>query len=135
MLEGLRDAWRVCRIFLDGFLLTCPRCHAGRLYHGFHMYQVCSICDLPFEMGAGEVTGGMGISAVATFVVVMTAATVLAFMPRVPAAWGIACIALLAVVFPILFYRASMGLWVGFLYWSGNNAEPDIHEPTEPTDE
>jgi uncharacterized protein (DUF983 family) len=129
-LEDVRGSLRVIRIFLDGCSLSCPRCHAGKMFNGFTMYDVCPICDLPFEMGAGEVTGGMGINAVLSFAVVIVVA-ILVITPNLPTALAIGLVAFAGIVFPIAFYRSSRGLWVSFLYWSGNNEEPDIHAPTE----
>jgi uncharacterized protein (DUF983 family) len=129
-LDDAREAWRVIRLFMDGFLLLCPRCHAGKMFNGLRMYDICPICDLPFEMGAGEVTGGMGINAVASFAVVIIVA-VLVITPNIPTTLAIGLVAFAGIAFPIAFYRSSRGLWVSFLYWSGNNEESDIHEPTE----
>lgn len=89
------------------------------------MRIACPLCDLWFERASGEITGGMGINAVVTCLLMVTLALVFAFTPRLPV--GLAIIALIIVggVFPIVFYRSSRGLWVSFLYLTGNHDEPD----------
>lgn len=122
---------RVFRIFFDGFILRCPHCHAGKMFQRFTMHTVCPICDTPFENAAGEVTGGMGVNTVVTCTLMVTLAVIFAFTPSIPLTPVIIMLVAIGVVFPIAFYRSSRGLWVSFLYWTGNNAEQDTHKSSE----
>src|SRR6266540_4878952 len=64
-----RTLWSFVRACLDGLLLTCPRCHKGRMaarLFGYHMRKQCDRCGLVFEPDQGEMTGGMGINMVLT---------------------------------------------------------------------
>jgi uncharacterized protein (DUF983 family) len=116
---------RVVRAFLDGLLLRCPRCHSGRMFASwFRMRRACPTCGLPFERASGEITGGMGFNIVATLALVIVTAVVVGFssVPLLPALLAMGA---LAVLFPIVFYPFSRGLWVGLLYLTGDNAERD----------
>jgi uncharacterized protein (DUF983 family) len=116
---------RLARALFDGLLLRCPRCHRGRMFSSFFtMRRTCPECGLPFERASGEITGGMGFNIVVTLFLVIVAAAVVGFssLPLLPAFLGMGA---LVVLFPILFYPSSRGLWVGLLYLTGDNAEPD----------
>ncbi len=116
---------RVIRAFLDGLLLRCPRCHHGSLFSSFfRMRQECPVCGLPFERASGEITGGMGVNIVATLALVIVAAAVIGFS-QVPLMPAFAVMGVLVVLFPILFYPSSRGLWLALLYLTGDNTEPD----------
>lgn len=116
---------RVVRAFLDGLLLRCPRCRRGRMFvTWFRMRLACPECGLPFERASGEITGGMGVNIVATLALVIVAAALIGFssVPLLPAFLAMGA---LVVVFPILFYPSSRGLWVALLYLTGDNVERD----------
>ena len=110
----------------DGLILRCPRCHTGPMFaRGFKMHATCPACGLALERAAGEVTGGMGINIVVTLLVIVVCALIFGLNPAVPLLPLLAGLALFAILFPILFYRSSRGMWAGFLYLTGDNAEHD----------
>jgi uncharacterized protein (DUF983 family) len=112
--------------FLDGLLLRCPRCHRGRMFESaFKMRQKCPVCGLPFEGSSGEVTGGMAINLVVTLVIIIVCALVFGLFTSVPLLPLLAVLGLFTIMFPILFYRTSRGLWVSFLYLTAANVEKD----------
>ena len=116
----------ILRAFLDGLLLRCPMCHRGRMFESaFKMRQKCPVCGLPFERSSGEVTGGMAINLVVTLVIIIVCALVFGLFTSVPLLPLLAVLGLFTIVFPILFYRTSRGLWVSFLYLTAANAEED----------
>lgn len=117
---------RLLRAILDGFILRCPRCHTGRLFErGFHMYTRCPSCGLAFEHASGEITGGMGISISITLLIVIISALIIGLNPALPLVPFLAGMIVFTILFPILFYRSSRGMWVGFLYVTGDNDEGD----------
>jgi uncharacterized protein (DUF983 family) len=117
---------RMLRALLDGLILRCPRCHAGKMFaHGFTMRRECPICGLEFEKAAGEITGGMGINTVVTLLVITVGALVFGLNPGIPLPPLLGGLALFAILFPILFYRSSRGMWASVLYLTGDNAESD----------
>lgn len=116
--------WMI-RAFFDGLILRCPRCHTGRMFASFfRMRPACPVCGLPFERASGEITGGMGISIVVTLLIAIIAAVVIGFtdVALLPA---LLVMGLVMIVFPIVFYPISRGLWASFLYVTGDNEEPD----------
>ena len=116
---------RFMRIVVDSLRLRCPRCHRGAMFSTwFTMRPACPACGMPFERASGEITGGMGFNIVTTLFIVIIAAAVIGFtgVPLLPA---LLAMGLVTVVFPIVFYPFSRGLWVGLLYLTGDNAEPD----------
>jgi uncharacterized protein (DUF983 family) len=117
---------RLIRIFWDGLLARCPRCHRGRMFgRGFTMNLRCPNCGLPFERAAGEITGGMGINISLTLAIILLIAPVIGFVPSIPLVPSLLALMVFAIVFPIAFYRSSRGLWVSILYLTGDNDEPD----------
>jgi uncharacterized protein (DUF983 family) len=117
---------RMLRALFDGLILRCPRCHAGKMFaHGFTMRQECRLCGLEFEKATGEITGGMGINTVVTLLVITASALIFGLNPAIPLPPLLLGLALFAILFPILFYRSSRGLWASVLYLTGDNAESD----------
>lgn len=114
------------RIFWDGLIARCPRCHVGRMFaHGFTMRERCPNCGLQFERAAGEITGGMGINISLTLAIILIIAPIIGFVRSIPLVPSLLALMLFAIVFPIAFYRSSRGLWVSILYLTGDNDEPD----------
>ncbi|PLS79263.1 MAG: DUF983 domain-containing protein [Chloroflexi bacterium] len=117
---------RILRALFDGFILRCPRCRQGRMFEsGFQMYRECPHCGLAFERSSGEITGGMGINTVATLLIVLFSGIYIGVTPSVPALPAFIVVVLVAILFPIGFYRSSRGMWASILYLTGDNAEPD----------
>lgn len=117
---------RIMRALFDGFILRCPRCHRGRMFAaGFQMHETCPVCGLPFERSTGEITGGMGINTVVTLLIVLFSGIYIGVTPSVPALPAFIVIVLVAILFPIAFYRSSRGMWASILFLTGDNDEPD----------
>ncbi|MBC8163098.1 MAG: DUF983 domain-containing protein [Roseiflexaceae bacterium] len=111
---------------LDGLLCRCPRCHSGPIFaRGFTIREACVICGLLFESASGEATGGMGINIVITLLLVIIAAGIGGFNTAIPLPVFFAVMGAVTIIFPILFYKPSRSLWVGFLYLMGDHAEGD----------
>jgi uncharacterized protein (DUF983 family) len=116
---------RVLRALLDGLVLRCPRCRQGRMFLSlFKMRKECPVCGMPFEKSSGEITGGMGINTVVTQALVIALA-LLGWFTTIPLLPLMAGIVAIAIVFPILFYPISRGLWASVIYLTGDNEEPD----------
>ena len=117
---------RIVRALLDGLRLRCPRCHSGRMFESaFRMRRQCPVCGLPFEHSAGEVTGAMMMNFVVTGVVVMVGSLYFGLFSSAPLGQVLVGLGLFAIIFPIVFYRSSRGIWAGFLYITGDNQERD----------
>jgi uncharacterized protein (DUF983 family) len=117
--------FRLLRAALDGLLLRCPRCHQGAMFESwFRMRRRCPHCALAFERASGEITGGMGISIVATLLLVIIAAAAIGFS-NVPLLPAMLVLAAATIAFPILFYPSSRGVWAAILFLTRDNDEPD----------
>ncbi|GAB4208916.1 MAG: hypothetical protein OHK0022_39160 [Roseiflexaceae bacterium] len=111
---------------IDGLLLRCPRCHQGRMFRSlFDMNTECPTCGLRFESASGEITGGMVINLVVTEVVAVVLGAYFALFTTAPLTPILLALGFFTIVFPILFYRCSRGIWAGFLYVTGDNSEGD----------
>ena len=114
------------QLLLDGLRCRCPRCHRGPIFaRGWTVREACIVCGLPFESASGETTGGMGISIVITLLIVIVAAFIGGFNPNIPLLPFFFVMGTFTVVFPILFYKPSRALWIGFLYLTGDHSEGD----------
>lgn len=117
---------RIFRAVWDGLILRCPRCHTGRMFSSFFtMRPACTVCGLPFERSSGEITGGMGINISVTLLIVIVGALIIGLDPSLPLLPLLLGLLIVGVVFPIVFYPSSRGLWAGILYLTGDNDEPD----------
>jgi len=117
---------RIARALLAGLLLRCPRCRRGRMFESaFRMRQECPICGLPFERASGEATGGMVVNFVVTGVVTIVGSLYFGLFSSAPISQVLIGLGLFAILFPILFYRCSRGLWASILYLTAGNIERD----------
>lgn len=117
---------RVLWVLFDGLRLRCPNCRRGRMFaQGFQMYQACPVCGLPYERSSGEFTGGMGINAFVTQTVVFILGAALGWFTSISLPLLLLALVAFAIIFPILFYKPSRGLWAGILFLTGDNDEPD----------
>ncbi|NOK61206.1 MAG: DUF983 domain-containing protein [Chloroflexi bacterium AL-W] len=117
--------WRFIRAMFDGLFLRCPSCHKGAMFRSFsEMNQQCAHCGNWFERSSGEITGGMGINIVVTLLLVIMASAIVGFstLPVLP---SILTLGVATILFPILFYPISRGLWASLIYLTGDNEEPD----------
>jgi uncharacterized protein (DUF983 family) len=117
---------RISRALLAGLLLRCPRCWRGRMFEAaFRMRRECPACGLQFERAAGEVTGGMVINFIVTGLVITIGSLYFGLFSRAPLSTVLLGFGAFAVIFPIIFYPVSRGLWASLLYLTAANAERD----------
>jgi uncharacterized protein (DUF983 family) len=117
---------RIAGVVLSGLLLRCPRCRRGRMFESlFRMRRECPICGLQFERAAGEVTGGMAINFVITGLVITIGSLYFGLFSRAPLSTILLAFGAFAIIFPIVFYPISRGLWASFLYLTTANDERD----------
>lgn len=123
MLQGIA---RISGALLAGLLLRCPRCQRGHMFESiFQMRRECPVCGLPFERAMGEVTGGMVINFVVTGLVITIGSLYFGLFSRVPLSTVLLSFGAFAVIFPIVFYPISRGLWAAILYLTAANDERD----------
>lgn len=100
-----------------GLRLRCPVCGKGKLFRTyFAMYDHCSCCGVGFSREHGQWVGSLDINTLLTAVVLMAG---VAFGPDWPIATSLAVWCTAAVVFPILSFRFSRGLWTAIVHLTG----------------
>ncbi len=113
-------------LFAAALLLRCPRCGEGKMFRTFFdMNTTCPVCGLLFEKASGEMTGGMVINLVVTEVTAVVVGAYFALFTDVPLLPLLLVLGFFTIVFPIVFYRYSRGIWAAFLYVTGDNEEGD----------
>ncbi|HEY9016557.1 MAG TPA: DUF983 domain-containing protein [Gemmatimonadales bacterium] len=106
--------------------LRCPECRQGTMFGSwFRMRRVCPVCGLEFERASGEVSGGMVVNFVVTGIVIMAGSLYFGLFSHAPLWMVLVGLGLFAIVFPILFYPVSRGLWASILFLTAANAEGD----------
>lgn len=123
MFQGIA---RICRVLLAGLLLRCPQCGHGHMFETpFRMRRECPVCHLEFERAAGEVTGGMVINFVVTGLAITIGSLYFGLFSRAPLSLVLLGMGAFAIIFPIVFYPISRGLWASILYLTAANVEHD----------
>jgi uncharacterized protein (DUF983 family) len=100
-----------------GLKLRCPVCGKGKLFRTyFAMNDLCSCCGVGFAREHGQWVGSLDINTLLTAVVLMAG---VAFGPEWPIAQSLAVWCTAAVVFPIVSFRYSRGLWTALVHLTG----------------
>ena len=125
---------RVWVILKRALFLRCPRCGRGRLFrHWFTMYKHCSVCRLVFEREEGFYTGAVAVNLIVSELLLAAFAVPFAIWaalnPGVPFIPLVMVVSPLPVLLPLLFFRHTKSLWIGFVYW----LDPPSFEKTPPT--
>ncbi len=114
------------RALFDGLRRRCPRCHRGRMFEKFFTMRThCPICGNQFERSGGEVSGGMAVNIVATLFIIIVSGVIVGRSTSIPLLPALLVLGVVAIMFPIMFYPISRGLWAGILFLTGNNDEAD----------
>lgn len=101
-----------------GLGLCCPRCGARSLFRSwFTMYERCAVCQLRFEREQGYFVGAMYINYGVTVVLILLGYFALEWQARVSLAQQLILWCSFAIVFPLVFFRYSRSLWLGFDYF------------------
>ncbi|GIV97423.1 MAG: hypothetical protein KatS3mg057_2080 [Herpetosiphonaceae bacterium] len=117
----VRSMLHVTAALIRGFLLRCPHCKTGHMFRTmFEMYPVCPDCGVVFERDPGEITGGMGINISVTMFVFFVGFILMNALTSISLVVQLLIWIPFMIVFPILFYPCSRGLWVSILYLTGN---------------
>lgn len=99
-------------------LLQCPNCGARSLFRkGFTLEKACSGCGLTFDRGDGFFLGAMSLNYGVTVCGVLTPIALLWMFDVLSGDWAVGLGIAAAALFPIVFYRFSRSLWLGFYYF------------------
>src|SRR5215468_12606453 len=129
MAEGQRTvAWAI-RLLVWGLCLRCPRCGARSLFRTwFTMHERCAVCHLRFEREQGYFLGAMYINYGGTVVLALLGSFALEYWTRPSLTQQLVLWIGFCTVFPVLFFRHSRGMWLGFDYIF----DPDMAEVPQP---
>jgi uncharacterized protein (DUF983 family) len=112
-----------------GFRLRCPNCEQGKMFRGLlHMERVCPYCGVRYERQSGESVGGMYINlGVAELLSVggYFLADALYDPPFVP---HLIFWVTFNIVFCLVFYRHSRGMWVAITHLTGGLKRDEDYE-------
>jgi len=109
--------------------LRCPRCGARSLFRAwFAMHERCAVCGLRFEREQGYFLGAMYINYGVTVVLALLGSFALEYWTRPSLTQQLVLWIGFCTVFPVLFFRHSRGMWLGFDFIF----DPDMAEEPQP---
>lgn len=115
---------RFRRILGRSLRLRCPVCGSGKLFRGFlKMNERCSHCGTRFEREPGFFLGSIYINYGLTSLIVAIVYPVLLFTDTVSERKLLLGSVVFMVIFPLLFFRHSRSLWLGFDQFNDPRAE------------
>lgn len=99
-------------------LLRCPVCGTGKLFQGiYRVYPHCPLCDAPFAREPGFFLGSIYINYGLTALIAAIAYPILLFNKIVDERPLLIGSLIFVVLLPLLFFRHSRSLWLGFDQW------------------
>jgi uncharacterized protein (DUF983 family) len=106
------------QILQRAVLHQCPNCGGRPLFKGaFQLQPSCPTCGLTLERGDGFFLGAMSLNYGITVCGVLAPVTLLWMAGVLPGDWAVGLGLGGAVLFPLVFYRTSRSLWLGFYYY------------------
>ena len=100
-----------------GLKLRCPVCGKGKLFASyFRMNDACDCCGVGFAREHGQWVGSLDINTLLTAIVLMAG---VGFGPLWSLKTSLAVWCTAAVVFPILTFRFSRGVWTAIVHLTG----------------
>jgi len=106
---------RALVLLLRGWRLQCPRCGARTLFRTWlRMHERCAVCGLRFEREQGYFVGAIYLNYAVTVVIVISGYFLLALWTAMSLAQQLVLWGLVSLVCPLLLFRRTRGLWLGF---------------------
>jgi uncharacterized protein (DUF983 family) len=108
------------RSLKSGFLKRCSACHEGKMFSTYwQMREYCPHCGVKFERESGEYVVAMYINILLTEALFIGGYIITNYVLDLSMWTQIAIWAPFNLLFPILFYPHSKGLWAGVLNMMG----------------
>jgi uncharacterized protein (DUF983 family) len=106
-------ASRILTMIGNGLRLRCPRCGLGRLFRRpFSMNSYCFHCGLKFEREQGYFVGAIYINYAVTVAIAVPGFFLLDAFTGMTINQQLALWVPFAIIFPLLFFHHSRGLWL-----------------------
>jgi uncharacterized protein (DUF983 family) len=107
--------WR--KVCWRGLKLRCPVCGEGKLFRSyFVMNPSCPVCGVGFAREHGQWVGSLDINTFLTAFILMAC---VGFGPLWDVKTSLIVYVSLAIVFPIVTFRFSRGLWTAIVHLTG----------------
>ena len=121
-------AQKGARALSEGFKLRCPACHKAKMFRTyFSIKRRCDRCGVVYEREQGAFVGAIYINLIVTELLFITGYFALEYNFSLGLWTQVAIWAPFNVLFPILFFPRSKGLWTAVLYLCGD-IYPDVGE-------
>ena len=102
---------------LRGIRLRCPCCGYGPLFETrFRMHDRCTACDERFEREPGQWFGAIYINLGLTLLLVATGFAATQTFTSLSTPQQLSIWTPVAAVAPLVFYRASKGIWTSIIF-------------------
>ncbi len=111
------DVERTKRVLIRGLKLRCPSCGEGAIFCALiKTHERCPVCGLLFLREQGYFIGSVYVNVIVTegLIMLVYLASVLLFSGG--GKWILTVLLVLAVAFPLLFFRHARSLWLSFDY-------------------
>ena len=107
--------WRAIVLVSRAMRLRCPTCGRGKLFRGwFTMHEACPHCGRKFGRGPGFFLGSIYFNYGVTAVVVIVLYFTFFFTEVLSDRQVLVVMTLIALLFPVWFFRYARALWVAF---------------------
>ena len=95
--------------------LRCPTCGRGKLFRGwFTMHEACPQCGRKFSRGPGFFIGSIYFNYGVTAILLIAMYFTFFFTEVISDAQVMVVLTLVALLFPVWFFRYARALWVAF---------------------
>lgn len=114
------------RALVDGFTLHCPVCHEAKMFRNyFSIKKRCERCGVVYEREQGAFVGAIYINLIVTELIFVFGYFFLDYKFDLDIKTQLAIWAPFNILFPIVFFPRSKGIWTGVLYLCGD-IYPDV---------
>ncbi len=104
---------RMLILLSRGLRLRCPVCGQGKIFRGvFATYEYCPYCHFKYEREPGYYTGAIAVNLVFCELLIAAICIPLAVDQSIPLIPLIIVGASMPVLFPLLLFRHTKGLWM-----------------------
>jgi uncharacterized protein (DUF983 family) len=103
-----------------GARCICPNCHKGKLFRSyFSMWEECPVCHVKLDREQGEYVGAMYMNLILTEFVFIVGYFLLNSIVELCAWTQVSIWVLFNLLFVVMFYPRSKGIWSAVLYLCG----------------
>ncbi|MFW5772221.1 MAG: DUF983 domain-containing protein [Phototrophicaceae bacterium] len=110
----------VLRKLWVGARLRCPECERGRLFNrSFRMESTCAYCHSRFDRASGDAVGGVYINVALAELSALAGIFLVHDLTGIPLMHQLLFWVPYVLLFTVVMYRHTRGLWLGVVYLTG----------------